>query len=254
MLIQLLSDLHLETESFEATPAPGADLLVLAGDIDAGHEALEHFRGWPVPVVFVPGNHEFDGRDVDQALDALRNRCARLGIQMLHRETTVLAAGTRRVRFVAAIGWSDFDLLGPHNRERCMRAATYFLQMVQRSTRNGEPFDARLVREEGLRDRACLERELALERSGAQWDETVVITHFAPSARSVDPRYGLQPSSASFCNVQDDLMGRAGLWIHGHVHHPVDYELAGTRVRCNARGHSARNESARFEAHCLLKV
>ena len=35
MRLQLLSDLHLETEVFEPQPAPGAELLVLAGDIDA---------------------------------------------------------------------------------------------------------------------------------------------------------------------------------------------------------------------------
>ena len=34
MKLQLLSDLHLETESYVPTPAPGAELLILAGDID----------------------------------------------------------------------------------------------------------------------------------------------------------------------------------------------------------------------------
>jgi len=34
MKIQLLSDLHLETDpTFVAQPSPGADLLILAGDI-----------------------------------------------------------------------------------------------------------------------------------------------------------------------------------------------------------------------------
>ena len=35
MKLQLLSDLHLESESFDPVPAPGAELLVLAGDIDS---------------------------------------------------------------------------------------------------------------------------------------------------------------------------------------------------------------------------
>ena len=45
MKIQLLSDLHLEVEpQWQPTPAPGADLLVLAGDIgsyQAGSRLLE---------------------------------------------------------------------------------------------------------------------------------------------------------------------------------------------------------------------
>ena len=47
MRLQLLSDLHLETESYDPVPAAGAELLVLAGDIDAGWHALARFRGWP---------------------------------------------------------------------------------------------------------------------------------------------------------------------------------------------------------------
>ena len=60
MRLQLLSDLHLESEDFDPLPAPGAEVLVLAGDIDAGWDGLAAFAGWPVPVLYVPGNHEFD--------------------------------------------------------------------------------------------------------------------------------------------------------------------------------------------------
>lgn len=53
MKLQLLSDLHLETESYQPVPAPGAELLILAGDIDTTWRSFELFRGWPVPVLFV---------------------------------------------------------------------------------------------------------------------------------------------------------------------------------------------------------
>ncbi len=85
MRLQLLSDLHLETEQFDPEPAAGAELLVLAGDIDSHWRGLERFAGWPQPVVFVAGNHEFDSRDLDAALPALRRRCGDLGITMLER-------------------------------------------------------------------------------------------------------------------------------------------------------------------------
>ena len=85
MKIQLLSDLHLEVHPhFEPTPAPGADVLVLAGDVgsyqsgsqlvdaDFGLARFSPKLGWPVPVLFVPGNHEYDGQDFDQAHNRLR--------------------------------------------------------------------------------------------------------------------------------------------------------------------------------------
>ena len=53
MRLQLLSDLHLETETFDPTPAPGAEALVLAGDVDASWAGFERFARWPVPVWLV---------------------------------------------------------------------------------------------------------------------------------------------------------------------------------------------------------
>ncbi|HRI18331.1 MAG TPA: phosphoesterase, partial [Burkholderiaceae bacterium] len=106
MRLQLLSDLHLESEAFDPLPAPGAEVLVLAGDIDATWTGLERFRGWPVPVLFVAGNHEFDGRELTTAWPALRERCSALGLTLLQRESRVLtSAAGLRVRFVAATRW-----------------------------------------------------------------------------------------------------------------------------------------------------
>jgi hypothetical protein len=258
MKLQLLSDLHLETEAFDADPAPGAELLVLAGDIDATWEGLAQFAGWPVPVLFVPGNHEFDGREFTEVVAALRALCARHGIRMLYRETIVLAgADGRRIRFVGTPRWSDFDLFGAAQRERAMRAAAYFMRLMA-ATRDGQPFDAAGVREEGLRCRAWLERELSVGPAG-RWEATVAITHFAPSQRSADPRYGAQAGTASFCNADDDLIPRAELWLHGHLHCRHDYlvERAGrrpVRVACQARGLAGKSETAGFEALKTFEV
>ncbi len=240
MRLQLLSDLHLETETYEPEPAPGAELLVLAGDIDSTWAGLERFRDWPVPVLFVAGNHEFDGREITRAWPGLRERALQLGFTMLERQSAVIAdAQGRRVRFVATTRWCDFDLFGASQRERAMRAATYFMQ-IMRSTCHGMPFDAASVRTEALACRAWLSAELA--QPPGEWEQTVVITHFAPSIRSADPRYGNQPGTASFCNADDDLLRHADVWIHGHLHCRHDYSVphaaGATRVVCNARGHA----------------
>ena len=262
MRLQLLSDLHLETESFEPEPAPGAELLVLAGDIDASWAGLDRFAGWPVPVLFVAGNHEFDRRDLAEGWQALRERCARLGFTLLECEQRVLRGDDgRRVRFCGTVRWSDFDLFGAAQRERAMRAGSYFMRVMQ-STRGGQPFDAAAVREESLACRAWLEQAL-MQRPGAGpdtgWEATVVITHFAPSLRSADPRYGRQPGTASFCNADDDLIPRADLWLHGHLHCRQDYTVerpgrAPTRVVCQARGLAKKGETEAYEPLKLFTV
>jgi hypothetical protein len=256
MKIQLLSDLHLETETYEPAPAPGAELLVLGGDIDATWQAFDAFRGWPVPILYVAGNHEFDGRDVDAAWPALRARCEGVGITMLERESIVVAgADGRRVRFVATVRWCDFDLFGAAGRERAMRAAGYFMRLMG-STRGDAPYDAEAMRADGLACRAWLAAELRRERG--DWDATVALTHFAPSLRSADPRYGGRPSTASFCNADDELLPFASTWIHGHLHCRHDYTVAHaggqTRVVSNARGHSFNDESADYDGAFVIEV
>ena len=64
----------------------------------------------------------------------------------------------------------------------------------------------------------------------------------------------LTSSSASFCSNCDDLMGRAALWIHGHLHCRHDYVIAGTRVVCNARGHVGRGEADDFDPVRVFEV
>lgn len=258
MKLQLLSDLHLETEDFEPEPAPGAELLVLAGDIDAGWSGFARFAGWPVPVIVVAGNHEFDGRELDAAWPALRDTCARHGLRLLQREAALFTgADGRRVRVVGCTRWSDFDLFGVAERERAQRAAAYFMRLMA-ATRGGQPFDAAAVRDEGLACRAWLERELALPPAG-RWDATVVVTHFAPSLRSADPRYGRQPGTASFCNADDDLIARADLWLHGHLHCRHDYGVARAgrapaRVVCQARGLVSKGEAEGLDPLRLIEV
>jgi hypothetical protein len=164
----------------------------------------------------------------------------------------------RRIRFVGTIRWSDFDLFGPAERERAMRAAGYFMR-VQRSTwGQGQPFDAAAVREAGLQCRQWLEQALAQPAQG-RWEATVVVTHFAPSLRSADPRFGRQPGTASFCNADDDLIGRADLWLHGHLHCRHDYSLARpgqrpARVVCRARGLERKGETIGHEPWRLIEV
>lgn len=260
MKLQLLSDLHLETEDFQPEPAPGAELLVLAGDIDSspGWPGYERFAGWPVPVLVVAGNHEFDARDFDEALAGLRERCVALGFTLLEQESVVVtAAGGERVRVLGSTRWSDFDLFGAEQRPRAERAAAYFLRLMG-TTRSGQPFDAAAVREESLRCRAWLEAALQQSPQG-RWDRTLVVTHFGPSLASADPRYGKQPGTASFCNADDDLIPRADLWLHGHLHCRHDYRVtragrAPSRVVCNARGLAKKGEDEGFEPLRVLKV
>lgn len=281
MKIQLLSDLHLEVHPhFVPEPAPGADVLVLAGDIgsyqpgsllqgqDFGLERfspLPQYAGWPCPVIFVPGNHEYDMQDFDAAHARLRAACERMGMVWLERETAVLGG----VRFVGTTLWSDYDAMSMHEgvsdltrllklREKAFRAANFYLQKTG-GTRGGEPFLAEPMREQSLVCQQWLRQALARPFDGP----TVAVTHFAPSLRSADPRYGLVPGTAGFCNVLDDLLPFADLWLHGHLHSPSDYVAEGLRddgsawrcrVVANPLGYARKGEQEGFFPRSTIEL
>ncbi len=280
MKIQLFSDLHLEVHPhWVATPAPGADLLVLAGDIgsyqagsllsdnDFGLARFSPRHGWPTPVLFVPGNHEYDALDFDEAHIRLRQSCERLGIVWLEREVfTCRDKHERAIRFVGTTLWSDFDALGPAStatetgssallalqlkaREKAFRAANYYLKKAG-TTRQGLPMLAEQVRQQALVCQDWLARSLLLPFAG----RTVVITHFAPSLMSVDPRYGLTPGTAGFCNALDALLPQAQLWLHGHLHAPCSYVKNGCRVMANPLGYARKNEQTAFQAAQCIEL
>ncbi len=281
MNIQLLSDLHLETHpNWVATPAPGADLLVLAGDIgsyqlnsgltdnDFGLERFSPHHGWPTPVLFVPGNHEYDALDFDETHVRLRETCERLGITWLEREIvtyTQLGGQTlsHPVRFVGTTLWTDFDALFPVGesqspsvnqltqqlkaRDKAFRAANFYLKKTA-GTRHGAPLLAAEVRDQALVCQDWLTQALAQPFDGI----TVVVTHFAPSLLSADPRYGMTPGTAGFCNNLDHLLSQARLWLHGHLHAPSDYVKNGCRVVANPLGYARKNEQTAFlPASCI---
>ncbi len=271
MHIQLLSDLHLEENSaFQPQRAPGADVLVLAGDIGSyqGGSALSalgdedfglgRFADWPVPVIVVPGNHEYDALDFDATHARLRATCERLGLIWLERETIVLHG----VRFVGTTLWADFDALAPRGstasladqlqaRHKAFRAADYYLRIAA-TTRGGAPFLAEQIREHALVCQAWLRAALAEPFDGP----TVVVTHFAPSLRSADPRYGLRPGTAGFCNALDDLLPLADLWLHGHLHCAIDWrdDSGRCRVVANPLGYEKKGEQAAFVPQLTIAV
>lgn len=285
MKIQLLSDLHLEAHpDWVATPAKEADILVLAGDVgsyQAGSRLLDHDfgltrfspqNGWPTPVLYVPGNHEYDGMDFDATHARLQETCRRLDITWLEREIVTLANPQgRAVRFVGTTLWSDFDSLGPmmgiadsvtsgnastsllsqqlKARDKAFRAANFYLKKTG-GTRHGLPMLAQAVREQAIQCQAWLKQALATAFDGT----TVVVTHFAPSLASADPRYGLTPGTAGFCNALDDLLPSAQFWLHGHLHAPSDYVKGGCRVIANPLGYARKGEQTAFRKEFCIEA
>jgi predicted phosphodiesterase len=276
MRLQLFSDLHLERyPAFQPHIAADTDVIILAGDIgsyqagsrletdDFGLGRFSPLRtgATPAQVLFVPGNHEFDGLDFDETYARLRATCDRLGIAWLDREVITIG----QVRFIGTTLWSDFDALAAGHdltkqlqlRNKAIRAANYYLSK-NTTLRGGEPVLAEGLREMGLDCQAWLREALAVPFDG----RTVAVTHFAPSLRSADPRYGITPGTAGFCNALDALFPLADIWVHGHLHCFNDYTVTGSedgrawscRVVANPLGYLSKGEQEAFRPGLVIEV
>jgi predicted phosphodiesterase len=277
MRIQLFSDLHLERyPGFQPRIGADTDVVVLAGDIgsyqsssrlggaDFGLERFSPLRpGAPrARVLYLPGNHEFDALEYDEAYARLRATCARLGITWLDRETVTIA----HVRFVGTTLWADFDALAGREsdigkqlkqREKAFRAANYYLSK-NTTLKDGAPVLAEAQREMSLDCQAWLRDALSIPFDGI----TVAVTHFAPSLLSADPRYGLTPGTAGFCNAMDAMFPLADVWLHGHLHCANDYIVEGSedgrpwrcRVVANPLGYVSKGEQEGFREDLVIEL
>lgn len=244
MRVQIASDLHLEhlARCFPGEtlirPAPEADVLVLAGDIAQATGAVSRFGDWPVPVLYVVGNHEFYGGCVDAVRDELTAATAGSSVRVLEREVADFGG----VRFLGCTLWTDYRLRSNRTQRHLMENAALRLN------------DHRLIRtgagdifqpEHALQDHEISRTWLAQELSKPYAGKSVVVTHHAPHSLSVHPRYVGDPTNAAFASDLAELLHRADLWIHGHVHDSVDYRVEGCRVVANPRGYARNAHSAK---------
>lgn len=245
MRIHLLSDLHLEFEPFTSAPVD-ADVVILAGDIDVKARGIAWARAtFDCPVLYVLGNHEYYNGHLQRTLEKMR-AASDDHVRVLDRDTVEIGG----VRFLGATMWTDFAATGnaPLAALSAQNSMNDFRQIRTDNYRRIRPSD---LIDESVRTRDWLRTELAKPFAGS----TIVVTHHAPTLHSLleNPHAGTH-LDAAYANRWEDLMGsdRVALWVHGHSHVAVDYEVDGTRVVCNPRGYPG--EETGFDEGLVLTV
>ncbi|MCY0915952.1 metallophosphoesterase family protein [Massilia antarctica] len=259
MRLLILSDLHHELWRDDAPGIDPAlcrpDAVILAGDIDTGAKAVawaaRTFAG--LPVLYVHGNHEGYGHNLDSVQGELREASAAAGnVHFLSCDEKIIG----NVRFLGATLWTDFRLFGDDDRQAAMREAEAVMNDYKRirlAQKNYRKLRAADTAQFHAVQTSWLRTRLAEPFAGP----TVVVTHMAPSMRSVPGEYLQSRFSAAYASRLDELVGQADLWVHGHMHDPVDYMVGKCRVVSNPCGYKTRaggTENAHFDPHFIVEI
>lgn len=242
----ILSDLHVDVCAWEPPePRPAHDVVIVAGDV--GSHLRKRSLPWvraafppPTPVVYVPGNHDYYRTNLDDEAEKAPAVAEALGIHLL---ADGLAVEIEGVRIVGATLWSDYALAG--DADEAMRIAEREMNDC-RKIRTGPAYRKvwpERLREEHRRQLARLEAILAVPFAGP----TVVVTHHAPSPRSLGRPP--EPLDGAYASDLEGVIGRTqpDLWIHGHIHLRQDYQVGRTRVLANPRGYITKSRRMRRE-------
>jgi len=233
MKIRLYSDLHIEFEDFCAS-AEGADVIVLAGDIDIGIKGIDWVKrqNFNCPVIYVLGNHEYYKHRYPSLIGKVKAHAQGKNIHVLENESVDIDG----VRFHGATLWTNFELFGDPRVAgyECQQVMTDFKQIRKEpSFSKLRSLDVAVIHSQSI-------NWLSNSLKQSEGLTNVVVTHHAPNIESVPQRYKDDITAAAYASDLSKFVDehKPDFWLHGHLHASSHYQLGSCQVACNPRGYS----------------
>lgn len=247
MRIAYLSDLHLEFESAPSrfdlqkslAPATGANLIVLAGDIDVGDRGIAMANGIArysgAPVVYVAGNHEAYGHDLTALEPRLRQAAWDTDGRVVYLNCNVARFwfGGEPLVVLGCTLWTDYALasdgelsgaeLRMHDHQQILLNSGLF-----------RPADAQHLHRQ---HRFWLDTQLKKIAVEDPKPNILVVTHHAPIPQALGKR-GAALARSYASDLRSEIASWPSLfWIHGHTHHRHETGVGASVVVSAPRGY-----------------
>lgn len=269
--ISLVSDLHLE---FGYQEMAGGQVLILAGDIAEAKSISKHhhstklvqdtpdtfyrcseFFKWECEkydqVFMVMGNHEHYNGRFDKTYDELKKILPK-NVTLLENEVVEY----RGVMFMGATLWTDMNRGDPitvYTAKDCMN--DYHVIQNFYPAKN---LYHKLTPDDTVRAHRYTKEYFKLMLSQHRNKPFVVITHMAPSFASVNEKYvrNTTINGAYASDLSEFILDNENIrvWVHGHMHDPVDYQIGDTRVVANPRGYVGHEDTSTFRPDFYFEV
>jgi len=258
MKVHFVSDLHLEFADLEL---PGGEVLILAGDIcevknirpksyDPNNIIVDDENRDRRPdrfirffleectkyekVFYVMGNHEHYHGRFDKTYNELKNILPP-NVVLLENEIVE----HQGVMFMGATLWTNLnknDSLTAFHLKTMMND----YRLIYNHYKDQNAY-FKLIPEETLKTHRRTVEWFKMMLRKYQDSPFVVITHHAPSFKSVPPQFvNDHLMNGGYASDLSELIldnPHIKFWVHGHMHDPVDYEIGSTKVISNPRGY-----------------
>jgi len=262
MNITLVSDVHLE---FGYQTLPGGDVLILAGDICEYRTLKNEFHKTKVldrepgafkaydffysecakykKVFMVMGNHEHYHHRFDKTYNDLKailpDNVTLLEKEFVEYDGVVFMGGTL---------WTDMNKGDPIT-VHVVKNMMHDYRVIQNHYADKDLY-YKLTPEVTVDEHRKTLKAFKMFLEMTRDKPVVVITHMAPSFKSVNEKYlhegvsngGYASDLSEFILDHENIK----VWVHGHMHDGVDYMIGNTRVLANPRGYTPYEDDNGF--------
>jgi predicted phosphodiesterase len=239
MRIDVASDLHLREvgnigDAFFKTDA---SVLALLGDVCEVRqlESLKPFfdrvcSTWD-RVIYILGNHEFYNSNINRGVGAVKDFMKHYDNIHVADNDCIRIGG---VVFIGSTLWSSMNNSDPMTFYHCQRMISDYTNITGKGNRLLTPQTTVDLFDKSVEH---IEEYLTIFENE---DKVVVLTHHAPSYRSVSPKFHGNLANGAFVSCLEDLILNSPnlkLWAHGHTHSACDYTIGNCRVVCHPKGY-----------------
>lgn len=249
----LISDIHLNCKDLVL---PGGQYLIVAGDsLETGHLRRadnakkdvvladryrrfirEEFAKYE-KVFWIMGNHEHYHNEFFDTESRLRLEMPP-NVTFLEKESFQV----EDVWIFGATLWTDMNRENPLTMQIIAQGMNDF-HVIKRTVqmKNGA-YTSKFTPQDAVDEHKATLDALMTFLYEHKDDKVAVITHHAPSPLSINEEFKNEYHMNG--GYQSDLSNlildnpQIKIWVHGHMHDPVDYMLGGTRVLSNPRGYA----------------
>lgn len=257
-MIQVISDIHLETRQKIVYPTVSANILAICGDLGHPRQPIYHsFLSWAAQhyqsVYMVAGNHEYYHHhdDVQMTNDYITKLVSQWpNVHFLNNQSHLLSINNYEYQIFGSTLWSysnGYDL------SEMINDYHHIKKKVWCGHNNSSMYTKKHISytdTDELHHVALNSLHVSITEAIKTQRKMIVLTHHLPSFSQLhDPTNIINYAYAN--NLDDLLQPPIVLWLHGHIHKTIDWVSGSTRVVCNPMGYQNQPVISFNDSKCI---